>query len=371
MPFPSIGPSETPPSTPEVTRRRVLGLGAGVIALGTTGPILAAGSAGARTTLRRQGPGSDLQRQVDRAAAEFGVPADLLMAVAWVNTRGRMPAPSEARYEAGDLHGRGHYGPAGLVRNPFSDTVGKASRLTGIPARQLMTERGANLRGGAAVLSRLQRSAGASSVLEALAGSDLAYGDQLRQALAQRSWAYSSQLTLDDDVALSTSQTAAPSKPSVTWYPAHDNNYTSANRPRSHPIKTIVIHVAQGSWSGTLSWFQNPNARVSAHYTVRSSDGRIGQSLSDVNIGWHAGNWTVNQTSIGIEHEGYVSDASWFTSEMYDRSALLTAYLCRRYGIPIDRSHIIGHNEVPGATHTDPGPHWRWRHYMRRVRSYA
>lgn len=79
----------------------------------------------------------------------------------------------------------------------------------------------------------------------------------------------------------------------------------------------------------------------------------------------------MNQTSVGIEHEGYVDDSSWFTPELYDGSARLTAYLCGRYGIPIDRTHVIGHNEVPGADHTDPGPWWWWSYYMNKVRSYA
>jgi N-acetyl-anhydromuramyl-L-alanine amidase AmpD len=80
------------------------------------------------------------------------------------------------------------------------------------------------------------------------------------------------------------------SKPPVVWYPAHSNNYTTANWPNSHKIDRIVVHVTQGSWSSALNWFQNPSADVSAHYTVRSSDGKIGQSVSDLNIAYHAGN---------------------------------------------------------------------------------
>jgi hypothetical protein len=56
---------------------------------------------------------------------------------------------------------------------------------------------------------------------------------------------------------------------------------------------------------------------------------------------------------------------------MVRSSARLTAYLCRKYGIPIDRQHIIGHNEVPGSTHTDPSPYFPYDKYLRLVRSYA
>ncbi len=147
-------------------------------------------------------------------------------------------------------------------------------------------------------------------------------------------------------------------------YPASPNNYTRAYRPYSHRINKIIIHVAQGSWSSAINWFQNPRSRVSAHYVVRSWDGFIGKTVLRKNIAWHAGNWSYNQTSIGIEHEGYVNNPGWFTEAMYDSSARLSAYICKRYGIPVDRAHILGHNEVPGATHTDPGYYWNWYKYI-------
>jgi len=49
---------------------------------------------------------------------------------------------------------------------------------------------------------------------------------------------------------------------------------------------------------------------------------------------------------------------------MYRASAALTAEICKRYGIPRDRRHIIGHVEIPGARHTDPGRFWDWNRYM-------
>ncbi|MDQ3926363.1 MAG: N-acetylmuramoyl-L-alanine amidase, partial [Actinomycetota bacterium] len=154
------------------------------------------------------------------------------------------------------------------------------------------------------------------------------------------------------------------------FYPASSNNYTAANRPNSDPIGGIIIHVAQGSWASALNWFQNPASQASAHYTVRSSDGFVGQSVLEKDIAWHAGNWSYNRASIGIEHEGFVANPAWFTEAMYDSSAWLCAYLCYKYGIPVDRYHIIGHNQVPDpyapgqyggvSNHTDPGSYWDW-----------
>lgn len=164
---------------------------------------------------------------------------------------------------------------------------------------------------------------------------------------------------------------ATPDYSRATWYGAYSGNYTNASRPDSHPINKVIIHVTQGSWSSAINWFKDSRAGVSAHYTVRSSDGFIGQSVQENDIAYHAGNWTYNQTSIGIEHEGYVSNSSWFTESMYRSSARLTAYLCKKYRISIDRNHIMGHNEVPGATHTDPGQYWNWTKYMSYVKEAA
>jgi N-acetyl-anhydromuramyl-L-alanine amidase AmpD len=50
-------------------------------------------------------------------------------------------------------------------------------------------------------------------------------------------------------------------------------------------------------------------------------------------------------------------------------SAGLTAAICATYGIPRDREHVIGHDEVPGSDHTDPGPNWDWTRFMRLVNS--
>ena len=65
---------------------------------------------------------------------------------------------------------------------------------------------------------------------------------------------------------------------------------------------------------------------------------------------------------------------------MYRSSARLVAYLVLKYGIPLDRAHVIGHNVPdpgnPGrrggsSNHSDPGPCWNWTKYMAFVRQYA
>ncbi|MEV8552311.1 N-acetylmuramoyl-L-alanine amidase [Streptomyces glaucescens] len=162
-------------------------------------------------------------------------------------------------------------------------------------------------------------------------------------------------------------RTRAPDHPLAMWHPAHTANYTPANRPASHPVEFVVIHVTQASYATTLGVFQNRTKQVSAHYLVRSADGGLAQCVRESDIAWHAGNWDYNTRSIGIEHEGWVDRPGCFTDVLYERSARLTASVCDKYGIPKDRAHIIAHYEVPGSDHTDPGPHWDWRRYLRLV----
>ena len=150
-------------------------------------------------------------------------------------------------------------------------------------------------------------------------------------------------------------------------------NYDLANRPFDRQeIRYIVIHTTEVSWDGTIKIFQNPAASASAHYLVRSSDGRIARFVSPVHVAWHAGNWYMNSHSVGIEHEANSFEGNkWFTDAMYASSAKLVRHLARRFGVPLDRAHIIGHDEVPGisqarqkAMHWDPGLYWDWDRYM-------
>ncbi|MET7983658.1 MULTISPECIES: N-acetylmuramoyl-L-alanine amidase [unclassified Streptomyces] len=162
-------------------------------------------------------------------------------------------------------------------------------------------------------------------------------------------------------------QPAAVDYPGADWYPATSSNYTASDRPYSYELDYVVIHVTQATYATTLSIFQNPQKKVSAHYLVRSADGHVTQCVRERDVAWHAGNWDYNTRSIGIEHEGWVDRPAYFTDALYEESARLTAAICDQYGIPKDRAHILGHYEVPGTDHTDPGPNWDWTRYIRLV----
>ncbi len=150
---------------------------------------------------------------------------------------------------------------------------------------------------------------------------------------------------------------------------ASSSNYTNQSRTAAD-ITHVVVHTVQGSYSGCISWFQNSSASVSAHYVVRSSDGQVTQMVHEEDKAWHVG--TENPYTVGIEHEGYVDDPGrWYTEAMYQASAMLTADIADRNGIPISRTYIVGHVELPNQTHTDPGSGWDWDHYMDLVNSFS
>ena len=159
------------------------------------------------------------------------------------------------------------------------------------------------------------------------------------------------------------------------WVATPSCNYSSRS---GTAISAVTIHTIQGSYSGAISWATNCDANVSYHYVVRSSDGQVTQMLLEEDKGWHVG--SENPYTIGIEHEGYVDDAAWYTNEMYTSSADLVRDITESgYGINPLRTfqgpatagvnvlgacvRIKGHQHFPGGTHTDPGINWNWEYY--------
>jgi N-acetylmuramoyl-L-alanine amidase-like protein/Big-like domain-containing protein len=171
----------------------------------------------------------------------------------------------------------------------------------------------------------------------------------------------------------------AVNRPPVVWSPAGSgSNFTPALH---RTIDRIVIHATDGgSLIGNVSWLAGDRSEASAHYVV-SRDGQIVQLVPLHDIAWHSGNRAMNAHSIGVEHLGETFDPAGFTPEEYRASARLVAWLARRYRIPIDRRHIIGHAQVPDPFHpgtfggsdhhSDPGPYWRWGYYLKLVRKLA
>ncbi len=128
----------------------------------------------------------------------------------------------------------------------------------------------------------------------------------------------------------------------------------SAGR-RGKKVKRIIMHTYGAKGTSLYNWFNNPNAKSSAHYAVWKS-GRVEQYVKESDAAWHATNWNINLESIGIEHQddGVPSDAKR-TRQLYESSARLVAWICKRYNIKCNSNFIEPHRKYypkkscPGA----------------------
>jgi N-acetyl-anhydromuramyl-L-alanine amidase AmpD len=294
------------------------------------------------------------------------------------------------------------------LSSPALRTIDTAAELTGVDTATLREDPVQNIRGGAALLASYQRELGVVSESPADwygavakysgaedTGSASAFADEVFATInegvervtddgqrmrlpATNVDPNTSQVTQLGLRVTQTGEVECPKGLGCEWIPAPyaafgNNDYGNhdlANRPESQKIDYIIIHDTEGSYATTLRLVQDPTY-VSWQYTLRSADGHIAQHVKAKDVAWHAGNWYVNAKSIGLEHEGFAAQGTWYTEAMYRTSAKLVRYLAAKHRIPLDRQHILGHDNVPGTVpanvrgmHWDPGPYWDWSHYF-------
>lgn len=152
------------------------------------------------------------------------------------------------------------------------------------------------------------------------------------------------------------------------WKGAHTGNF-AAGRAGRRP-EAIVIHIMDGTLDGTDSWFNDPASRVSAHYGV-GKNGEVHQYVKESDSAFHAGTivqptWpglkveggkpvNPNLYTIGIEHEGRGLSTNPWPQDQRAASLALVADIARRWNIPIDDQHIIGHHMIRASKPDCPG----------------
>jgi N-acetyl-anhydromuramyl-L-alanine amidase AmpD len=164
--------------------------------------------------------------------------------------------------------------------------------------------------------------------------------------------------------------------------PANPFTYVLADRPHGGlPIDSVMIHDTETSYAGTVFAFTKPNADASVHYVVSgqndSNDPAVTQFVIDQDWSFSVANYWYNERSIGVEHIGFAAaPAGYYTPLLYQRSADLVGWVAWKYRIPVDRAHILGHDNIPldqeqfiHDQHWDPGPAWDWPYYMKLVRA--
>lgn len=188
-------------------------------------------------------------------------------------------------------------------------------------------------------------------------------------------------LNPDATVPIAPLQIEKPDYAGAAWLPAAPRNFQVLNRPAPEaPIDMVVMHDIEGTAASAMAWFQNPKAGVSSHYVVDNM-GRTWQMVRERDVAWHAGNSSINRRAVGIEMEGFAYRPGFYADALYEASAQLVRDVTTRHNIPRDRTHIIGHHEVPnarkpgffggGSGHTDPGPYWDWEKFLELVRNDA
>lgn len=118
-------------------------------------------------------------------------------------------------------------------------------------------------------------------------------------------------------------------------------------------IDRVVIHWIVGNLAAADSVFAKAG-NASAHYGVENNI--VHQYVAENKVAYHAGQYSMNQRSIGIEHSAAPDRLA--SEETYQTSGQLIREICQRHGIPIDRAHIIKHSEViatqcPGTMNLD------------------
>ncbi|MFD5764774.1 N-acetylmuramoyl-L-alanine amidase [Streptomyces sp. NPDC127049] len=390
--------------------------------LGAAGAAVALiwGCAAAGSVRPAEAAPGGFETAAERAAAEFGVPKEVLLGVShesswWEGNHGR---PST----------KGGYGPMHLTDttsgktyphrpgegpvdttgtdDPSEHTLRAAAAMIGVTPRTLRTDELQNLRGGAALLASYQRQitreispdpgswygavarySQAADTATAARFADGVYTVIRDGGRRVREDGQTVSLPKRPDVRPSTSQLASlrlrtlpaaevpecPAELNCRFVPAATSNYQVATRSsQGIDVDFIVIHDLEGSYDGGVSWFRNPSSGVSAHYVLKADGTEATQMVATKDIAFHAGNYWFNLHGVGIELEGYaVQGATWFTPAQYRATAALVRYLAGRFDVPLDRKHIIGHDNVlpprparaPDA-HWDPGPYWDWEKFM-------
>ena len=360
-------------------------------------------------------PSGELASAFASAAQQYGVPQQLLMAISYSETHWNAHLASSP--DNGDSGAtESVYGPMSLYLDPNgSGTVAQAAADLGVSLARVETDPTTNIAGAAAVLVDDSKTTNngqkpPSNDVNQWYGAVAKYvGNDLYEpakwfannvyALMQSgvdgvatdgerlsvpAQAVNPETSQIDILNLTHLQPGPSDYPNTNeWVPSGGKHYGSSNRPKNGLfIQYIVIHDTEEDYPSTIRTFRNPGGCCSANYVVDGEAGgaypTVTQLVHNKDIAYQAGNYWVNQHSIGIEHVGFADAPNgYYTQKLYDASAQLVAYLCAVYNIPIDRAHILGHGSVPGPSqvyvhgmHWDPGPFWDWAYYLNRVRYY-
>lgn len=116
--------------------------------------------------------------------------------------------------------------------------------------------------------------------------------------------------------------------------------------PRQKIDRIVIHHNATTNKNVAINtWLANGSAQTSAHYEVADKEiiGIVGEGTT----AWHAGNGDMNARSIGIENVNNAGAPNWtISNDTFESLSRLVADIAKRYGFPIDSTHVIPHKAV-------------------------
>lgn len=120
----------------------------------------------------------------------------------------------------------------------------------------------------------------------------------------------------------------------------------SGSIPRKTIDRIVIHHNATTNKDVAINtWLANGSAQTSAHYEVAGKQiiGIVGEGTT----AWHAGNGDMNARSIGIENVNATGAPNWtISNDTFESLSKLVADIAKRYGFPIDATHVIPHKAV-------------------------
>lgn len=145
--------------------------------------------------------------------------------------------------------------------------------------------------------------------------------------------------------------------PKATWFGSPNFTPGRDGHDMTQP-SWIVLHTMVGTVQGANARFQQSSEEASATYGI-GLDGRLYQWVDEADAAWAngatgQGGKGDNLDSISIEHEDDGDFDGPRTPALYAASAQLVYEIANRYGVPLDRDHVIGHRECDFAQTSCP-----------------
>jgi hypothetical protein len=336
--------------------------------------VAAVGVAGARNAPAAPEVSDQRQQEITAAAAQYGVPAPLLVALA--GTLSGFGA-TDPRLDGGHglfrladgtpaLDGRGGIADTRVAQvralaghDPATRALATAAGLAGTSAAGARDVPAEGARAAAALLASYGKQAAGGALPTSLLGwygavARFATGDSMTgRAVADDVFA---QLRAGLPATVVAGQRFSIAADPAAALPAGPGEAVTGECPagcRLVPaagyqpgdrttVNQVVISTAPAGYSATIAAAQRASARWSAHYVVRAADGAVTQTVLLRDVAWDAGNPTVDAGSVGIAVEANPTPAA------YASVARLLRYLAGR-GLTLDRQHLLGMDEVAGA----------------------